>query len=710
MQNKFIYSIALLIVFSIFKLSAFAQMPVCLSSGSGYVYIHSGASIYNWDPNQPMSGTNPSLNTIGNPYGGLAVGKNIVDINGASPTYYALNGNNVAYYNGTAWVTTTHTMPNAALNLCIGGDYLFGLVGGTGEVWRYDGTGNAVLAVTVPGFNGGGPYDLVGDKDGNFYILRCQTPSWLRKYSPTGTLLKEWVVTGVSNTASGGGFAIVCDQLFVHNGGGLQNGTIGQDTVVVTPFPQPFPGTVNPADMGSCELGSGGGNPQDTSMTLYRGCFSGKVYFELFNVEDEDFEYTLKFSGNAINGQDYDYIDSLLVIPSGRLIDSIIINPRLASTATGDRQAVIEVYANLSCTPGVSGDTVSLLKIINVTIKDSIGVAIITPPDTSCPNDIITITGQLIEPSGLDFYWEPVNFIPNPNSLTITPSPTVTTKYSLTAFWPGAPSTCPSRTVSYTAVVEPYPTVIVPNDLTVCLQYDSLELQIYVEPEGINYSLKWQTPEYLRNGTSFVNKFFAPPGDYTKLVTATTPGAGCQGFDSFTITVVPPFQFEEVTPMDTIVNYGDEIQLTTRSNAIMWSWDPVDYLDDPVLQNPKSKPLKDIKYSVIGYDKYGCIDSAFVNVRVIHKDNLFIPNAFSPNGDGLNDVFKVENITFERFMLMQVYNRQGILVFETQNPEIGWNGNYEGKPAPQDVYFYQIKMVMPDGKPLNFKGDVLLLR
>lgn len=709
MQKKFISIIVLLIVFSLNKSKLLAQMPVCLSSGAGYVYIHSGSSIYNWDPNQPMSATNPALNTINNPYGGLAVGKNIVDVNGPSPTFYALNAGNVAYYNGTAWVTTTHTMPGAALNLCIAGNYLFGLIGASGEVYRYDGTGNSVLATTVPGFNGGGPYDLVGDKDGNFYILRCQAPSWLRKYDFNGALLKEWVVTGVTNSSAGGGFAIVCDKLYVHNTGGLQEGTIGQDTIVVTPFPQPFSG-INPADMGSCELGSGGGNSKDTTMTLYRGCFPGKVYFNLFNAQDEDFEYTFKFSGTAVNGVDYDYIDSLLVIPASFVEDSIIINPRLAPSATGTRNGKIEVYANLSCTPGVSGDTATLLQTINIIIKDSIDVAIITPPDTFCPNDLVTITGQLIEPEGLDFYWEPANSIPNPNSLTITTSPISTTKYTLTAFWPGAPSTCPSRSVSYTAVVEPYPTVIVPNDLTVCLQYDSIELRVYVEPEGFKYDLNWQTPDYLSSGNTMTNKFFAPPGEYTKLVTATSPGAGCQGFDSFTITVVPPFQFEEISPVDTTVNYGDEVVLTTRSSAVMWVWEPVDYLNDPVLESPTARPLKDIKYTVIGYDKFGCIDSAYANIKVVHKDNLFIPNAFSPNGDGLNDVFKVYNITFERFMLMQVYNRLGTLVFESQNPDKGWNGDYEGKPAAQDVYFYVIKMVMPDGTPLNYKGDVSLIR
>ena len=73
-------------------------------------------------------------------------------------------------------------------------------------------------------------------------------------------------------------------------------------------------------------------------------------------------------------------------------------------------------------------------------------------------------------------------------------------------------------------------------------------------------------------------------------------------------------------------------------------------------------------------------------------ENFYVPNAFSPDGDGLNDVFKVtcnsENISSFR---MYIYNRWGALVFESKEISLGWDGEYKGKPASQGVYVYKIE-------------------
>src|SRR5690606_29263673 len=99
-----------------------------------------------------------------------------------------------------------------------------------------------------------------------------------------------------------------------------------------------------------------------------------------------------------------------------------------------------------------------------------------------------------------------------------------------------------------------------------------------------------------------------------------------------------------------------------------------------------------------------------VNIKVEYDPKVGMPNAFSPNGDGLNDVFKMQNIQYEKLLAFQIFNRYGQLVFETQNPNIGWDGTFKGKEAALDVYYYRIQYTIPGGIRRDVKGDVVLIR
>src|SRR5690606_16963979 len=131
---------------------------------------------------------------------------------------------------------------------------------------------------------------------------------------------------------------------------------------------------------------------------------------------------------------------------------------------------------------------------------------------------------------------------------------------------------CPPRTVGYTATVEPYPEVTA-KDITACLndEADSLDLFADAEPEDILYNYHWSPPSYLRNEYDHPNKFHAPPGIYRKVITVSTPGAGCSVQDSFSITILPPPSVF-VTPSDTMIRYGDTIQLHAAGAVVKWLW------------------------------------------------------------------------------------------------------------------------------------------
>jgi gliding motility-associated-like protein len=214
----------------------------------------------------------------------------------------------------------------------------------------------------------------------------------------------------------------------------------------------------------------------------------------------------------------------------------------------------------------------------------------------------------------------------------------------------------------------------------------------------------------LRDNFSTNNKFFAPPGDYHLTLTATTPIAGCTNSADMTIHVVPPFSFNSVSPKDTTINYGDTIQLSSESEAIYWLWDPVTYLSDPISESPYASPLKSIVYTLVGINQYGCRDTANVKINVQYESLSGMPNAFSPNGDGMNDVFKIQNLKFEKLLSFRIYDRWGHLIFETSDYNKGWDGTINGTPAAADTYFYLIQLALPGGNAKNFKGDVTLIR
>ncbi|MFN6039563.1 MAG: gliding motility-associated C-terminal domain-containing protein, partial [Bacteroidota bacterium] len=108
--------------------------------------------------------------------------------------------------------------------------------------------------------------------------------------------------------------------------------------------------------------------------------------------------------------------------------------------------------------------------------------------------------------------------------------------------------------------------------------------------------------------------------------------------------------------------------------------------------------------------EYGCsaVDSALVLVDIICGD-IFVPSAFSPNGDYNNDILKVRGNCLVS-MTFIVYDRWGEKVFESNNPSIGWDGNFRDKTMDTGVFFYFLTAVTADGKSHELKGDVTLVR
>jgi gliding motility-associated-like protein len=112
------------------------------------------------------------------------------------------------------------------------------------------------------------------------------------------------------------------------------------------------------------------------------------------------------------------------------------------------------------------------------------------------------------------------------------------------------------------------------------------------------------------------------------------------------------------------------------------------------------------KYRVIAY-KAGdpSVFSVSNEVEIIPAMSLYIPNTFTPNGDGLNDTFGIAGEAIKGFNI-QVFNRWGELIFESGNANERWDGTFQGKKVPQGSYVYKLTAQSPTGKRVNREGQL----
>jgi gliding motility-associated-like protein len=197
---------------------------------------------------------------------------------------------------------------------------------------------------------------------------------------------------------------------------------------------------------------------------------------------------------------------------------------------------------------------------------------------------------------------------------------------------------------------------------------------------------------------------FTPIQDTILMVEASN---ACQTYLYPTTVFVHPIP-NLTTINDTTIPIDSNIDLFTSSSGGTFNWLPTTGLDCPSCENPSATPFSDITYIVEITDIYGCKNYDTVHISIEYLP-LFIPNGFSPNGDGANDLFFVRGTGIGTLDL-QVYNRWGQLVFSTNDQTIGWDGSHNGKELNSDVFVYKCDVVLKNGKELRFQGNVTLFK
>jgi gliding motility-associated-like protein len=254
-----------------------------------------------------------------------------------------------------------------------------------------------------------------------------------------------------------------------------------------------------------------------------------------------------------------------------------------------------------------------------------------------------------------------------------------------------------SMKVTVTVNTKPVPTIS--KDTTIC-SGKTVQLN---SSGGASYS--WSPVTGLSSPST-------PNPKATPLVTTeyidTVANGGCIAIDSVLITVNPsPIAVTTPYPSVNIVSGFSTPLLVTPASSYIWT--PATGLSCDTCQSPSASPTVTTTYYVT-INSGGCSATDSIEVIVIENcGQVFIPTAFSPNGDGQNDILYIKGDCIQTIDF-NIYDRWGNVVFRTQDMTQGWDGTYMGKPAQTGTYTYFITVLTNNGNTASKKGSITLVR
>ena len=219
------------------------------------------------------------------------------------------------------------------------------------------------------------------------------------------------------------------------------------------------------------------------------------------------------------------------------------------------------------------------------------------------------------------------------------------------------------------------------------------------------YSFVWN------DGSTTANYANAGIGNYSLTV---TDDNGCTVADTYVLNyeydfVVDALPFVTIDlGASTILTYT----LTGNTGNYTGKWTPGYGLDCTDCVSTEASPTYSTLYSITIENEVGCLSSDTVTVRVLPKYDVFIPNVFTPNNDGNNDAFGIfGNLKGVEFLQIQIFNRIGEKVFESNDHQFSWDGTYQGVLQTPQVFTYQLKLTWLNGfKDELRKGTLTLLK
>lgn len=357
---------------------------------------------------------------------------------------------------------------------------------------------------------------------------------------------------------------------------------------------------------------------------------------------------------------------------------------------------------------------------ISVTVLSPVLFSVVPGNRTICQGDTVHVNTEVVGGSGVyNIVWSPGTGLMPPFGTHAVASPTNSTFYTITA----NDVACPAQFINTTFIVfvNPLPQPNVSASKTEGCVPLCIDLISNSSPQAV--TVDWNFGGGLKTSGDPINFCFRNAGTYS-VTTTITDINGCKSTRTspFVITAFPrpgpDFSWtpEEVSYIDNYVNFYS----TSASGSIVAQyWDFGDMVNNPntnssTVKNPFHEYSDIGKYpvTIVQTNAWGCTDTLIKVLEVIEDFTMYIPNAFTPNGDGVNDIFQPKGMGWkpDQYEFL-IYDRWGNLIFKTKDYTAGWDGMLKGSLCPSDVYVYKIKAVShANSSRKEFAGHVTLMK
>lgn len=266
-----------------------------------------------------------------------------------------------------------------------------------------------------------------------------------------------------------------------------------------------------------------------------------------------------------------------------------------------------------------------------------------------------------------------------------------------------------SAQASINLLVSPYPVASVSEDASICF---GTTVQLHASTVAAHYA--WSPASSLISANTLHP--LAGPEKTTAYILAVSDTFYCtkKVYDTIMVKVIPLPLLDAGN--DTIAVLGQPLKLSAVSNEeVSFKWSPATGINNSLLQSPEvfiSNPsLRFMTYFVTAKNYQGCVAKDSVHIKIFtSKPDIFIPSAFTPDGDGINDIFKPVTAGIAQLYFFRVYSRLGELLYETTKQGEGWNGWYKGKKQMPGTYVYMVAGIDYTGVTISKKGTVVLIR
>lgn len=304
--------------------------------------------------------------------------------------------------------------------------------------------------------------------------------------------------------------------------------------------------------------------------------------------------------------------------------------------------------------------------------------------------------------NGAVFNWSPATTLSNTALLNPVASPADTTKYYLTA----TTGIC-VHTDSITINIRKAPIPDAGADIDVCFG-KTIQLN---GSGGVQFN--WSPATYMTSAANIQSPSIKATEDIIYSLHVTDIH-GCRSLiaDHVSVDVTPAVRI--FAGNDTVAAINQPLQLQVaelgNSGVSSYSWSPGNFLSDATIANPVAVLPHDYRYVVTGTTPEGCQGQDDVFIKVYKGPEIYVPSGFTPDGNGLNDILRAIPVGIKAFHYFRVYNRWGQLVFATQDPASGWNGQLGGANQPSGTYVWMAEAIDFRGDLMQRKGTVTIIR